>query len=82
MGDWGTQFGLMAVGLELFADDELKRRLLDITEGEDEAAVFISSSVGTNPLEKLLEIYVKVNEAADQEAEIRLGKEKLGSVSN
>ena len=64
----------MAVGLELFADDELKRRLLDITEGEDEAAVSVSSSVGTNLLEKLLEIYVKVNEAADQEAEIRLGK--------
>ena len=75
LGDWGTQFGLMAVGIATFGDERLKRELeVEATSALSSDSCSSSSSESpssTSSLAKLLDIYVKVNEAAEKDEEIR-----------
>ncbi|XP_035687041.1 probable arginine--tRNA ligase, mitochondrial [Branchiostoma floridae] len=49
LGDWGVQFGLLAVGFQLFGSEE---------------------ALQTNPIQHLFEVYVKVNQAAEEDEDI------------
>ncbi|XP_019617110.1 PREDICTED: probable arginine--tRNA ligase, mitochondrial [Branchiostoma belcheri] len=49
LGDWGVQFGLLAVGFQLFGSEAALQR---------------------NPIQHLFEVYVKVNQAAEEREEI------------
>eukprot|EP00058_Branchiostoma_floridae_P004828 XP_002590316.1 hypothetical protein BRAFLDRAFT_58413 [Branchiostoma floridae] len=49
LGDWGVQFGLLAVGFQLFGSEE---------------------ALQTNPIQHLFEVYVKVNQAAEENEDI------------
>ena len=82
LGDWGTQFGLMAVGLEMFGDEPLRRQL-GLGGGEEmgeESSISANSSAdlsanssanSVKPLTRLMDIYVKVNELAEEDENIR-----------
>ncbi|XP_066280161.1 probable arginine--tRNA ligase, mitochondrial [Branchiostoma lanceolatum] len=49
LGDWGVQFGLLAVGFQLFGSEEALQR---------------------NPIQHLFEVYVKVNQAAEENEDV------------